>query len=48
MTHTVLAVDRQAEVMADELLREPAFRQEMQALMREAFRRALHSLTEPT
>lgn len=41
------AIDRQAEAMAEELLRDPAFRAEMQALMREAFRRALQSLTEP-
>jgi hypothetical protein len=40
------AIDRQAEEMAHELLRDPEFKAEMQALMREAFARALKSLTE--
>jgi uncharacterized protein YejL (UPF0352 family) len=40
------AIDRQATRMAEELLSDPVFKAQMQALLREAFCRALQSLTE--
>lgn len=40
------AIDRQATRMAEELLSDPVFKAEMQELLRDAFRRALQSLTE--
>jgi uncharacterized membrane-anchored protein YjiN (DUF445 family) len=38
-------IDRVAEELAADLLRDPAFRTQMQDLIRVAFRRALESLT---
>ena len=41
------AVDRVAEEMAQDLLRDPAFRAELQELVRVAFQQALKDLHEP-
>jgi hypothetical protein len=40
--------DRIAEAMAEELLRDPVFREEMQTLIRAAFKHALQAMAEPT
>ena len=41
------AVDKVAEEMAQDLLRDPAFRAELQELVRVAFQQALNDLHEP-
>lgn len=41
------ATDRIAEKMAQEILRDPAFREEIQTLIRQAFRRTVGALTLP-
>lgn len=41
------SIDRWAEEMAHDLLRDPDFRAEMQELLRAAFRQALKDLNEP-
>lgn len=40
-------IDRVAEELAQDLLRDPEFRTQMQALIREAFTKALTELHEP-
>jgi hypothetical protein len=41
-------IDKVVEEMAHDLLRDPEFRAEMQALVRAAFRQALRDLNEPS
>ena len=43
----IRTTDRIAEEMAEEILRDPDFRREIQALIRSAFRQAVTDLAQP-